>query len=67
MNEKRYGLVFLFSLVCDRISHSSEIYQEKNMIDKNIFTETLHEVAEIARTSDQPLSKEEIRKYFSDM
>lgn len=37
------------------------------MIDKNIFIETLHEVAEIAKTSDQPLSKEEIRKYFGDM
>lgn len=37
------------------------------MVDKNLFIETLHEVAEIARTSPQPLTKEEIRKYFDQM
>lgn len=37
------------------------------MIDKNLFIETLHEVAEIAKTSPQPLTKEEIRKYFNQM
>lgn len=37
------------------------------MVDKNLFIETLHEVAEIAKTSQQPLTKEEIRKYFDQM
>lgn len=37
------------------------------MIDKNLFIETLHEVAELARTSGQPMTREEIRKYFGDM
>ncbi len=37
------------------------------MVDKNLFIETLHEVAEIAQTSEQPLTKEEIRKYFGQM
>lgn len=37
------------------------------MVDKNLFIETLHEVAEIAKTSPQPLTKEEIRKYFDQM
>lgn len=36
-------------------------------MDKNTFLETLREVAEIARTSQEPLGREEIRKYFGDM
>ena len=31
------------------------------MLDQSVFTETIHEVAEIIRTSATPLSKEEER------
>ena len=37
------------------------------MLDRNAFMETLRSVAEIRRTSAEPLSKEEILKYFEDM
>ena len=37
------------------------------MLDRNTFMETLRSVAEIGRTSAEPLSKEEILKYFEDM
>ena len=37
------------------------------MVDKSLFLETLREVAEIAKTSQQPLGKEEIEKYFARM
>lgn len=37
------------------------------MLDRNAFMETLRSVAEIRRTSTEPLSKEEILKYFKDM
>ena len=34
------------------------------MIDKNLFLETLHEVAEIAATSSEKLKPEEEHRYF---
>lgn len=37
------------------------------MVDQSTFTETIHEVAEIIRTSANPLTKEEILGYFKDM
>lgn len=37
------------------------------MVDRNSFTETLRAVAEIMRTSPEPLSKDEILGYFNDM
>ena len=37
------------------------------MIDVGYFTEALHAVTEIARTSEKPLTKEDIATYFSDM
>ena len=37
------------------------------MLDRNAFMETLRSVAEIRRTSTEPLSKEEILKYFEGM
>ena len=37
------------------------------MLDRNTFMETLRSVAEIGRTSAEPLSKEEILKYFEGM
>ena len=37
------------------------------MLDQSVFTETIHEVAEIIRTSAIPLSKEEILSYFKEM
>ena len=37
------------------------------MLDQSIFTETIHEVSEIIRTSAAPLSKEEILSYFKEM
>lgn len=37
------------------------------MLDQNAFMETLHEVAEIIRTSGETLTKEQILSYFSDM
>lgn len=37
------------------------------MLDKAAFMETLRAVSEICRTSAEPLSKEEILKYFQDM
>lgn len=37
------------------------------MLDRNTFMETLRSVAEIRRTSTEPLSKEEITKYFDNM
>lgn len=37
------------------------------MLDQNTFMETLHEVAEIIRTSEQSLSREEILRYFDAM
>lgn len=38
-----------------------------NMLDRNTFMETLRGVAEIVRTSAEPLTKEEILDYFKDM
>ncbi len=37
------------------------------MLDRNSFMETLRAVAEITRTSAEPMSKEEILKYFDGM
>ena len=37
------------------------------MLDQSVFTETIHEVVEIIRTSATPLSKEEILGYFKEM
>lgn len=37
------------------------------MLDRNAFMETLRSVAEIRKASTEPLSKEEILKYFDDM
>lgn len=37
------------------------------MVDKITFMETLHSVQEIAKTSSEPMSKEEIKIYFKDM
>lgn len=37
------------------------------MTDQNTFMETLHEVSEIIRTSPEPMTEEEILKYFKDM
>ena len=37
------------------------------MLDQSVFTETIHEVAEIIRTSATPLSKEEILSYYKEM
>ena len=37
------------------------------MLDQNLFTETIREVAEIIRTSADALSEEEILKYFESM
>jgi RNA polymerase primary sigma factor len=39
----------------------------ETMLDQSVFTETIHEVAEIIRTSATPLSKEEILGYFKEM
>ena len=40
---------------------------EKQMLDQNIFAETVREVSEIIRTSATPLTREEILSYFKDM
>ncbi len=37
------------------------------MLDRNTFMETLRSVAELTRTSTEPISKEEILKYFDGM
>ena len=37
------------------------------MVDQNTFTENIREVAEIIRTSAEPMSREEILGYFKDM
>ena len=37
------------------------------MLDQNTFMETIKAVSEIMRTSQEPLSKEEILSYFKDM
>ena len=37
------------------------------MTDRNIFMETLHEVAEIVRTSAEAMSRDGILFYFKDM
>ena len=37
------------------------------MLDRNVFMETLRDVAEIVRTAAEPLEKEEILSYFKDM
>ena len=37
------------------------------MLDRNTFMETLRAVAEVCRTSTDPLSKEEILNYFEGM
>lgn len=37
------------------------------MLDRNSFMETLRAVAELCRTSTEPLSKEEILKHFDDI
>ena len=34
------------------------------MLDQNTFMETIREVGEIIRTSQEPLSKDEILNYF---
>lgn len=39
----------------------------KNMLDQNTFIETVQSVAEIIRTSAEPISREEIMSYFKDM
>lgn len=36
------------------------------MIDKNLFLETLHEVAEIAATSSEKIKPEEVHRYFEE-
>lgn len=41
--------------------------QEAYMVDKITFTETLRTVMEIVKTSDRPMTKEEIQIYFKDM
>lgn len=41
--------------------------KRQNMVDKITFMETLHSVQEIANTSPEPMTKEEIRSYFQDM
>ena len=38
-----------------------------NVLDQNTFMETIREVGEIIRTSQEPLSKDEILKYFDKM
>ena len=40
---------------------------EETMIDKTNFMETLRSVAELTRTSNEPLSREEVMSYFCDM
>lgn len=40
---------------------------ENTMLDQTTFTETVREVSEIIRTSSDPLTKEQILAYFSDM
>ncbi len=40
---------------------------ENTMLDQSTFTETVREVSEIIRTSSEPLTKEQILAYFSDM
>lgn len=40
---------------------------EETMVDKITFMETLRSVAEITKTSNEPLSREEIQKYFENM
>ena len=37
------------------------------MLDQNIFTETVREVSEIVRAAAEPLSREEILRYFDKM
>lgn len=37
------------------------------MLDKASFMEALHEVMEIAKTSDKVMSREELKEYFKDM
>ena len=37
------------------------------MLDQNTFIETVQSVAEIIRTSAEPISREEIMSYFKDM
>ena len=37
------------------------------MVDKNAFMDTIHAVAEVAKTSAEPLTKEEVLSYFKDM
>ena len=37
------------------------------MLDRNAYMETLRAVAEVCRTSAEPISKEEILKYFDEM
>lgn len=37
------------------------------MLDKTSFMEALHEVMEIAKTSEKPVGREELRTYFEDM
>ena len=37
------------------------------MLDRNAFMETLHAVQEVAKTSDQPMSREAALSYFKDM
>ncbi len=40
---------------------------EETMIDRTNFMETLRSVAELTRTSHEPLSREEVMSYFSDI
>ena len=37
------------------------------MLNQNVFMETLREVKEIVRTAAEPLSKEAMLSYFSEM
>lgn len=37
------------------------------MLEQNVFTETVREVSEIIRTAQEPLSREEILRYFDKM
>ena len=51
-------------------THNTSIQDKQTgetTLDQSVFTETIHEVAEIIRTSATPLSKEEILSYFKEM
>lgn len=50
-----------------KILKENDFDRRIKMLDRNTFMETLRAVAEICRTSLDPLSKEEILKYFEGM